>query len=75
MLPAAMPRVGCPEASENISLGNSLFAVLAMTESITLYDFFEDTLSSPLMLMTNCHISLGHCISQTMTIVWKVRKD
>ena len=46
-----------------------------LTESIILYDFFEDTLSSPLIPMTNCHISVGHSTSQTMTIVWKVNKN
>ena len=43
-----------------------------MTRSFILYDFFPGSLSSPVLPMTNCHISLGHCTSQTMTVVWDV---
>ena len=37
-----------------------------------MYDFYRDTLSSTILPMANCHISLGYCTSQTMTVVWDV---
>ena len=43
-----------------------------MTNSFLLYDFFADSLSSPVLPMLNCHISVGYCTSHTMTVVWDV---
>ena len=37
-----------------------------------MYDFYRNTLSSTVLSMANCHISLGYCTSQTMTVVWDV---
>ena len=45
-----------------------------MTNSFLLYDFFADSLSSVLP-MSNCHISVGYCISHTMTVVWDVTDE
>ena len=47
-----------------------------IVKSIILYDFFQDTISSPILPLSDCHISMGHCRSQTKTVIWKtVPKD
>ena len=40
-------------------------------KSSLFYDFFLDSISSPVMPLTGCHISTGYCRSQTKTIIWK----
>ena len=37
-----------------------------------MFDFYSDILSSTVLPMANCPISLGYCTSQTMTVVWDV---
>ena len=39
-----------------------------MTNSFVLCDFFADSLSFPVLPMSNCHISVGYCTGQTMTV-------
>ena len=43
-----------------------------LTRAVITYDFYRDTLSSTVLPMANCHISLEYCTSQTMTVVWDV---
>ena len=43
-----------------------------MTNSFVQFDFFTDSLSSSVLPKSNCHISLGYCTSQTMTVIQDV---
>ena len=37
-----------------------------------MHDFYRNSPSSTVLPMADCHISLGYCTSQTMTLVWDV---
>ena len=43
-----------------------------LNKGVIFYDFFKDSLSSPIIPLMNCHISTGYCATYTMTIVWDV---
>ena len=45
-----------------------------LNKGVIFYDFFKDSLSSPIIPLTNCHISTGYCATYTMTIVWDVSR-
>ena len=44
----------------------------SLTRAVIMYDFYCDTLLSTVLPLANCHFYLGHCTSQTMTVVWDV---
>ena len=44
-----------------------------MLRSYIFYDFYQNSLSSPVFPMSDCEVSMNLCQSPTKTIIWKVK--
>ena len=45
-----------------------------LNKGVIFYDCFKDSLFSPIIPLTNCHISTDYCATYTMTIVWDISR-